>query len=126
MKNTQKIFEADNSHRKLYNPARLWQKIRRTATVAGRNTIETAFILYYTSTAKETPAWCKGVIYGALGYFISLIDGIPDLTPLLGYSDDFAVMAAAVATLTQYITPEIKQKARGQIENIFGPEEKKP
>ena len=123
MNNIPAKFTADNSHRKLYSPARLWLKIRRIASVAGRNTVETAFVLYYTSTAKETPAWCKGVIYGALGYFISLIDGIPDLTPLLGYSDDFAVMAAAVATMAQYITPEVKQKASSKVDEILGKEE---
>ena len=113
-------FKAEEIHRKFYNSSRLWQKIRKTASVASQNTIETALILYYTSTAKETPAWCKGVIYGALGYFISLIDGIPDLTPLLGYSDDVAVMAAAVATLAQYITPEIRKKAKTKAEKLFG------
>lgn len=122
MNKTIKHYSADSSHRKRYSPTRLWLKIRRTASIAGRNTVESALVLYYTSTAKETPAWCKGVIYGALGYFISLIDGIPDLTPILGFSDDFVVMAAAVATLAQYITPEIKQKAKGKADDILGPE----
>jgi uncharacterized membrane protein YkvA (DUF1232 family) len=39
------------------------------------------------------------VIIGALVYFVSPIDAIPDLTPVVGYIDDAAVIAAAVARL---------------------------
>jgi len=49
-----------------------------------------------------------------------MIDGIPDLTPLLGYTDDIAVMAAAIATLSKYITPEIKSKADEKTGQLLG------
>jgi uncharacterized membrane protein YkvA (DUF1232 family) len=49
-----------------------------------------------------------------------MIDGIPDLTPFLGYTDDISVMAAAIATVSQYITPEIKQKARTKTNALLG------
>ncbi len=102
---------------------RLWHKIRHAGKIAGFNAVETALVLFYTSTAKETPTWCKSVIYGALGYFISLIDGIPDLTPILGYTDDVAVMMAAMATIAQHITPEIRTKALARTETFLGPKQ---
>jgi len=100
---------------------KLWKKIRHAGKTAGFTAVEMSLVLFYTSTAKETPTWCKSVIYGALGYFISLIDGIPDLTPILGYTDDVAVMMAAMAAIAQYITPEIRAKSLTKTESILGP-----
>ncbi|WP_020409635.1 YkvA family protein [Hahella ganghwensis] len=103
-----------------FTTGKLWKKLKMAGRTAGYTAVESALTLFYTSTAKETPAWCKSVIYGALAYFISLIDGIPDLTPILGYTDDIAVMAAALGTLSQYVTPEIKSKAKRQTEALLG------
>lgn len=45
-------------------------------------------------------AWTsKAVALGALLYLITPMDAIPDITPLLGLTDDAAVIAAAVASL---------------------------
>ncbi len=45
-------------------------------------------------------AWTsKAVALGALLYLITPMDAIPDITPLLGLTDDATVIAAAVATL---------------------------
>ena len=98
---------------KRFAPEKLWLKVKKAAKVTGKSTIEAALTLYNVSTANDTPAWCKGVIYGALGYFISLIDGIPDFTPILGYTDDVAVMAAALATLVAATSPpKLEKKPR--------------
>ena len=103
-----------------YSGERLQWKLKRYCRKAGMEVVERALTLYYTARAPETPVWCKTAIYGALGYFISLIDGIPDLTPVLGYTDDLAVMAAALATLAKHVTPEIKAKATAQSRSLFG------
>ncbi|MHC2067749.1 YkvA family protein [Bremerella sp. T1] len=41
----------------------------------------------------------KAVAIGAVLYLISPLDGVPDLLPLVGLTDDAAVILAAVATL---------------------------
>jgi len=87
------------------------RKIKSALSSVGLEAISHALMLYYTLREPDTPVWCRSVILGSLGYFISIIDAIPDLTPFLGYTDDITVMAAAVATLSQYITPEIKEKS---------------
>ncbi|MFT5716468.1 MAG: uncharacterized membrane protein YkvA (DUF1232 family) [Oleiphilaceae bacterium] len=99
---------------------RLIKKVKSSLRLVGREAVSNAFILYYTLRAPETPVWCRTVIIGSLSYFISMIDGIPDLTPLLGYTDDIAVMAAAIATLSKYITPEIKSKADEKTGQLLG------
>ena len=98
----------------------LIKKIKTSLRLIGKEAVSHAFILYYTLRAPDTPIWCRTVIIGSLSYFISMIDGIPDLTPFLGYTDDIAVMAAAVATLSQYITPEIKSKADEKTGQLLG------
>ena len=99
---------------------KLITKVKSSLRLVGREAVSHAFILYYTLRAPETPVWCRTVIIGSLSYFISMIDGIPDLTPFLGYTDDIAVMAAAIATLSSYITPEIKSKADEKTGQLLG------
>ncbi len=44
--------------------------------------------------------WAKKVlVVAALAYFIIPFDTIPDLTPIVGYLDDAAVLAAVIKTL---------------------------
>jgi len=101
---------------------RVVTKIRSALNLVSEEAVTHALMLYYTLRAPETPLWCRTVIIGALGYFISIIDGIPDLTPFLGYTDDISVMAAAVATLATHITPEIKAKAKCKAKQLLGKE----
>ena len=98
----------------------LSKKIKNAISAAGSETIYHALVLFYTLESPNTPAWCKTVVLGSLGYFISLVDGIPDLTPLLGYTDDAALMAATVATISTHITPEIREKAEHKKNNLLG------
>src|SRR3546814_8182976 len=73
----------------------------------------------YAVQNEHTPKWAKRVIYGALGYFIFPLDAIPDLAPLIGYTDDLSVMTAALATVAFYITPEVKAQARQKLDAWF-------
>jgi uncharacterized membrane protein YkvA (DUF1232 family) len=56
---------------------------------------------------------------GALGYFISPIDAIPDLTPLLGYTDDLLIISAALIMSQRYQTDEMRIKATAFVQKIF-------
>jgi len=103
-----------------YTPTRFWNKLARSAAAAGRGTLEKALYLYYAAQSPATPAWAKRAIYGALGYFIFPLDAIPDLAPLVGYTDDLGVLAAALATVSFYITPQVKEQARQRLDHWFG------
>lgn len=106
-------MEADYSVN--YDEVRFWEKIKKFAKKAGREVLETAVILYYALQDPTTPLWAKTVIVGALGYFISPIDAIPDVIPVIGYSDDLLVLAGALATVAACITPEHKSKAKNTV-----------
>ncbi len=106
-----------------YSENGFWDKLKQYAQTAGREVIERALQLYYALQDPATPVWAKTVIIGALGYFISIVDAIPDLTPLVGYTDDLGVLAAAVATLAANITEDHKNRARDKMHEWFRTEE---
>jgi len=48
---------------------------------------------------KNVPWYLKASIITALAYFISPVDAIPDIAPIVGYLDDAGVIASVVAIL---------------------------
>lgn len=108
------------SNTRRFTPLRFWKKLAPNARSIGRGAVEKALYLYYAVQNPATPKWARRVIYGALGYFILPLDAIPDLAPLIGYTDDMAVMAAALATVTFYITPDVKAQAHRKMAEWFG------
>ena len=102
-----------------YTPRRFWLKLGPQARSIGRGALEKALYLYYAAQSPTTPKWAKRVIYGALGYFIFPLDAIPDLAPIIGYTDDVSVMIAALATVALYVTPEVKAEAHRKLAQWF-------
>jgi len=103
-----------------FSEKKFWSKLKRFARKAGVKVVYSALLLYYAYRRKETPAWAKRMIFGVLGYFISPIDLIPDLGPIIGYTDDFAVLAMGIVVVAVYINGEVKTKARKQLRRWFG------
>ncbi|PIE43228.1 MAG: hypothetical protein CSA50_06325 [Gammaproteobacteria bacterium] len=113
-------MSTSENHPEKFSELRFWSKIGSSFRSAGQKGIFYSLVLYHTARAEETPTWAKGVVLGALGYFITLIDAIPDLTPILGYTDDLSIMVAAISTILAHVTPSIKRKAQEQTEKLFG------
>jgi uncharacterized membrane protein YkvA (DUF1232 family) len=74
--------------------------------------------LHYAARRPDTPAWAKATVYSALAYFILPSDAIPDFIPG-GYTDDLAVIAAAVATIAGYIDQQVKDRAQHRLAHWF-------
>ncbi len=104
-----------------YSDSGFWQKLSGGARQAGLDVVERALWLYYTAQNPLTPPWARATIYGALGYFILPFDAIPDMIPVIGYTDDLAVMVAAYSAVSSYITKSNKAKASKQLDRWFGP-----
>ncbi len=109
-----------------YSESRFHQKLTRYAKAAGHEVVEKALRLFYAAQSPDTPRWAKTAIYGALGYFIFPLDAIPDFAALVGYTDDLGVLAAALATVSMYITDDIKERSRLTAEKWFGPKDSDP
>ena len=75
--------------------------------------------LWYVLQKPEVPAKNKAVIMGALGYLITPLDFIPDLTPILGYNDDAAAILFTLYMVRQYVDDEVKAQAKARLAKIF-------
>jgi len=47
-------------------------------------------------------------------------DVIPDILPIIGYTDDAAMLAAAIRLVAQHITPDHREAARRAIARMRG------
>ncbi|MBV7315650.1 YkvA family protein [Shewanella sp. NIFS-20-20] len=103
-----------------YSEHGFWQKLTNYARQAGLEVVEKALWLYYAAQRPDTPKWAKAVIFGALGYFIMPIDAIPDLTPMMGFTDDLGALAAAIGMVSMYIDDEVKQQTSARLQAWFG------
>ena len=112
--------EQIESSGKYYSEDGLWDKMSSVAKNAGVKVIYMALLLYYTVVSPHTPIKYRTIIFGALGYFILPIDLIPDLLPVIGYTDDVAALAIAISSVSAAITPTIKGKAKAQLHRWFG------
>jgi len=108
-----------NEYSAQFSEESFWDKLKNFAIKAGKEVIEKALALYYCLQDKDTPVWAKTVIVGALGYFISPIDAIPDALPVVGFSDDLGVLVLALASVAAHIKEEHKKKAQEAIKQWF-------
>lgn len=76
-------------------------------------------LLVYAYQRKETPRWAKRIVLGALAYLLSPVDLIPDLTPLLGYTDDLGMIIASLGSIAMHIDEEVRFKARKKLRSLF-------
>lgn len=108
---------------KEYSDEKFWEKVKKYALKAGSDVIEKALSMYEALKDQDTPAWAKATIIAALGYFISPVDAIPDITPGVGYADDLGVLTMAFATVVTHIKDEHVRKAKEIMTRWFGPSE---
>jgi uncharacterized membrane protein YkvA (DUF1232 family) len=86
-----------------YSEQDFWDKVSNYFHNIGKEALIKALTLYYTAKDVLTPDWVRVLVYSALGYFISPIDVIPDFIPLLGYSDDLAILATILFSIKAYV-----------------------
>ena len=92
---------------------RFWNKLKKVAS--GLPFVEDLLAAYYCAFDKETPRHVQVALLGALAYFILPFDFIPDMLPVLGFTDDAAVLATAIRLVANHITPEHREAARAAL-----------
>ena len=104
-----------------YSDKRFWKKVERVAKKVGATVLLPVFTLYYMLQDDKVSLQHKAYIVGALGYFILPIDLIPDgILPVIGFTDDIAVMTLVLKLVKDSITPEIKARANARVSEIIG------
>lgn len=99
------------------------EKISRIAKRAGAKLVYAALILYYTLQSDKVSTKDKAMIIGALGYMISPLDAVPDAIPIIGLTDDLAVLIFVLKKVWTDVEPEIKAKAKDKLEKWFDDDE---
>nr|WP_320050906.1 DUF1232 domain-containing protein [uncultured Desulfuromonas sp.] len=59
--------------------------------------------------SPETPWYVKGLAVGAFLYLLSPVDLIPDMIPILGVTDDAALLGLFLSYLNRFVTDDIRQ-----------------
>jgi len=103
-----------------YSDNSFWDKLKHYAKSAGREVVEKALLLFYAAQEEKAPAWAKGTIVAALGYFIVPLDAITDLAPGIGYADDLGVLVLAIAAVSRYINDDVRNRTAQKMRDWFG------
>lgn len=90
-----------------------WRKLLK---VAGRVPFaEDLAAAYFCAVDPLTPARVKGVLVGALAYFVIPFDAIPDFLAGFGFTDDAAVLAMAIRLVSKHMKDSHYLKARSAL-----------
>ena len=65
---------------------------------------------FYCAFDPATPKRVRAILLGALAYFVLPFDAIPDFLAVVGFSDDVAILAAAIAAVRAHMKPEHFEK----------------
>ena len=90
--------------------ANFWRKLRSFA--AQIPFAEDLLTAYYCALDRGTPTYVRIALFAALAYFIDPFDVVPDVLPIIGLSDDAAVLAGAIKLVWDNIKPEHRDAAR--------------
>ena len=116
---TEKELQKYEQH---YNDSSFLDKITKYGKLIGINALYKAVQLWFVLQKPVVPASTKAVIMGALGYLIAPLDFLPDLMPVLGYTDDFVAITFALIKVQGYIDEEVERKSKNLLAKIFGEE----
>ena len=111
------------SYANKFSPTDFVDKVARVAKRAGAKLVYAAFILYYTLQSDKVSKKDKAMIVGALGYRISPLDAIPDAIPIVGLTDDLAVLLFVLKKVWGDVDPDIKQKSKDKLSKWFDEDE---
>lgn len=86
----------------------------RTAKRAARHIpfMDEVVAAYYCALDPKTPFRVRGTLLAALAYFVLPLDIIPDFLVGFGFTDDLAVLTAAITSIRGHITPTHRKAAK--------------
>jgi uncharacterized membrane protein YkvA (DUF1232 family) len=96
-----------------------WPKLRRFA--ARLPFAEDLLAAYFCAFDRSTPRRVQFALIGALAYFVLPFDFIPDMLPLVGFTDDAAVLATAIRLVAVHISPRHREAARRVLARAAAP-----
>jgi uncharacterized membrane protein YkvA (DUF1232 family) len=115
---SERIVDFEPAERLAKDPERVrksfWIKIKRVA--AKLPFAEDLLAAYYCAFDRETPRHVQAALLGAIAYFVLPFDFMPDMLPVLGFTDDAAVLATAIRMVASNIKPEHREAAHSALQ----------
>ena len=111
------------SYANKFSQSEFVEKISRIAKRAGAKLVYAALVLFYTLQSDRISVKNKALIIGALGYMISPLDVVPDAIPIVGLSDDLAVLLYVLKTVWTDVDPSIQDRAKEKLSKWFDEDE---
>lgn len=87
-----------------------WQVLKKAARQF--SFVEDLVAAYYCALDPATPTRVRATLLAALGYFVLPVDVIPDVAPLIGFTDDATVLMAAIGMVKAHISLKHRLAAR--------------
>jgi uncharacterized membrane protein YkvA (DUF1232 family) len=75
--------------------------------------------MIYAYQSDRTPSWARRIILGAFAYLLSPIDSIPDLSPVIGFTDDLGVISFGLVSIACYIDDNVRTQARKKLYDLI-------
>ncbi|ORE93606.1 YkvA family protein [Acuticoccus yangtzensis] len=72
---------------------------------------------YYCAMDPDVPFRVRATLLGALAYFVTPIDAVPDFLLGIGFGDDMAVLMGAITLVASHITDRHREKAKAALED---------
>lgn len=109
------VGESENRRREKRVRERFWQTVGKA--VRQIPMMEDVVAGYYCALDPRTPLRVRGILLAALAYFVLPLDAVPDFLAGIGFTDDLAVLTAAIAAIRSNITPAHRQAAKRALRN---------
>ena len=92
---------------------KFWSTFRKAArTIPFADDVVAA---WFCALDPATPHKVRAVLLAALAYFVLPFDTVPDFLAGIGFSDDIAVLVAAITMVRAHITPAHREAARNAL-----------
>jgi hypothetical protein len=96
-----------------FDEGSFWDWMSGAANRLGKTLVEKVLVAYYVAIDPSTPAWAQASLIGALAYVGFPLDAIPDVIPVVGFTDDASILALALAGVVTSIRLRHVRSARG-------------
>ena len=100
---------------KYYDEIQLFNKLKVVGKKIGSQVIYSVLIMVMLLGDSKIPIKVRLIFMAALGYLILPTDLVADMIPALGFTDDIAFLTYAISNAHEYITPEIRNRAKEKL-----------
>lgn len=102
--------ERDQQRREEKVRSKFWPTLKKAARAIPY--MDDVVAAYFCALDPQTPAKVRGTLLAALAYFVLPLDFIPDFIISIGFGDDMAVIAMAIAAVRGHITDAHRAAAK--------------